>query len=65
MFQIGDTTFRDYLSKLASILPERQQQDGSWLSGDSSDQSAGRNYCTAMGVLVLAVEYCYLPIYQR
>jgi hypothetical protein len=24
-----------------------------------------RNYCTAMGVLALAVEYGYLPVYQR
>jgi len=65
MFQIGDKAFRGYQPKLVSILLERQQQDGSWLSGDGSDQSAGRNYCTAMGVLALAVEYCYLPIYQR
>jgi hypothetical protein len=65
MFQIGDKAYREYQSKLISILLERQQQDGSWLSGDGSDQAAGRNYCTAMGVLALAVEYCYLPIYQR
>jgi hypothetical protein len=65
MFQIGDKSFRGYQPRLISILLERQQQDGSWLSDDSSDQSAGRNYCTAMGVLALAVEYCYLPIYQR
>jgi hypothetical protein len=37
----------------------------SWLSGDGNDRSGGRPYCTAMGVLALAVEYRYLPIYQR
>jgi Prenyltransferase and squalene oxidase repeat len=65
MFQIGEDAFDGYQKRLASILLEHQQQDGSWLSGDGNDQAAGRNYCTAMGVLALAVEYGYLPIYQR
>jgi hypothetical protein len=65
MFQVGEVAFRGYQNKLVSILLEHQQQDGSWFSGDGNDQSAGRNYCTAMGVLALAVEYGYLPIYQR
>jgi hypothetical protein len=65
MFQIGEEAFASYQKKLVSILLEHQQLDGSWLSGDGNDQSAGRNYCTAMGVLALAVEYGYLPIYQR
>jgi len=65
MFQVGDKYYRGYQPRLASILLEHQQQDGSWLSGDGNDQSAGRNYCTSMGVLALAVEYRYLPIYQR
>ncbi len=64
-FQVGETAFRGYYPRLASLLIEHQQADGSWLSGDGNDQSAGRNYCTAMGVLALAVEYRYLPIYQR
>jgi hypothetical protein len=65
MFQVGEEASAGYQKKLASILYEHQQQDGSWLSGDGNDQGAGRNYCTAMGVLALAVEYGYLPIYQR
>jgi hypothetical protein len=65
MFQVGDDAFRGYQDRLVSILLEHQEQDGSWLSGDGNDQSAGRTYCTAMGVLALAVEYQYLPIYQR
>lgn len=65
MFQIGEEAFTGYQKRLVSILLEHQQQDGSWLSGDGNDQAAGRNYCTAMGVLALAVEYGYLPIYQR
>ena len=42
-----------------------RSSDGSWLSGDGNDRSGGRIYCTAMAVLALAVEYRYLPIYQR
>ena len=31
----------------------------------ADDQMAGVNYCTAMAVLALTVEYRFLPIYQR
>lgn len=65
LFQVGDEYFRDYYAKLVPILLERQQPDGSWLSSDGSDRSGGRDYCTATAVLALAVEYRYLPIYQR
>lgn len=65
LFQVGDRYFRDYYPKLVAILLEHQEPDGSWLSGDGNDRSGGRDYCTAMGVLALAVEYRYLPIYQR
>jgi hypothetical protein len=64
-FQAGDRYFAAYHPKLVAILLERQEGDGSWLSGDSHDRSGGRDYCTALGVLALAVEYRYLPIYQR
>jgi hypothetical protein len=64
-FQVGDRYFDAYHPKLAAILVERQDKDGSWLSGDGNDRSGGRPYCTAMAVLALAVEYRYLPIYQR
>ena len=65
MFQMGDKYFLAYYPKLVRILLERQDRDGSWLSGDGNDRAGGRNYCTAMAVLALAVEYRYLPIYQR
>ena len=64
-FQVGGTTYASYYPRLTAILLEHQEPDGSWLSGDSNDRSGGRNYCTAMAVLALAVEYRYLPIYQR
>ena len=64
-FQMGDKYYFIYQPKLVAILLEHQEKDGSWLSGDGNDRSGGRNYCTAMGVLALSVEYHYLPIYQR
>jgi hypothetical protein len=65
MFQVGDKYFLSYYPKLVQTLLDHQERDGSWLSGDGNDRSGGRNYCTAMAVLALAVEYRYLPIYQR
>lgn len=65
MFQMGDKYFLAYYPKLVTILLEHQDRDGSWLSADGNDRSGGRNYCTAMAVLALAVEYRYSPIYQR
>ena len=65
MFQMGDKYFLSYYPKLVAILLDHQGKDGSWLSDDGNDRTGGRNYCTAMAVLALAVEYRYLPIYQR
>jgi hypothetical protein len=65
LFQVGDKYFRGYYPRLVTILLEHQEGDGSWLSNDGNDRTGGRNYCTAMAVLALAVEYRYLPIYQR
>ncbi len=65
LFQVGDKYFRPYYPKLVGILLSHQDRDGSWLSGDGNDRTGGRAYCTAMAVLALAVEYRYLPIYQR
>jgi hypothetical protein len=57
--------FTIYYPKLAAILLEHQNPDGSWLTGDSNDRSGGRNDCTALGILALAVDNRYLPIYRR
>jgi hypothetical protein len=64
-FQMGDKYFLSYYPKLVAILLGHQGKDGSWLSDDAHDRTGGRNYCTAMAVLALTVEYRYLPIYQR
>jgi len=43
----------------------RQERDGSWQPRDGGERSAGRIYATSLAVLSLAVEYQFLPIYQR
>lgn len=65
MFQMGDRYFLEYFPKLVQVLLDHQERDGSWLSADGNDRSGGRVYCTATALLALAVEYRYLPIYQR
>jgi len=65
LFQVGDRYFDEYYPGLVAILLDHQDRDGSWLSGDGNDRAGGRVYCSAMAVLALAVEYRYLPIYQR
>ncbi|MDB5349688.1 MAG: hypothetical protein JWN86_935 [Planctomycetota bacterium] len=65
MFQVGDKYFRGYYPKLVKVLLDHQDKNGSWLAGGGNDRTGGRVYCTSMAVLALAVEYRYLPIYQR
>jgi hypothetical protein len=69
MFQIGDVYWKWYRQVLHALLlsPDQcpQQPGGYWTSRAQDDQMAGTNYCTAMAVLALTVEYRFLPIYQR
>lgn len=65
LFQLGDRYFGAYYPGLVGVLLGHQERDGSWLAVNGNDRSGGRNYCTAMAVLALAIEYRYLPIYQR
>lgn len=63
-FQLGDNYWSVFKPKMHEVLLRNQKANGSWL-GDGYDASFGPNYCTAMAVLALTVEYRYLPIYQR
>jgi prenyltransferase beta subunit len=69
MFQIGGKYWKWYREYLHLLLlsPEGhpQQPGGFWTGVSGDDQVAGVNYCTAMAVLALTVEYRFLPIYQR
>jgi hypothetical protein len=64
-FQLGGNYWSFYKPQLHKILLNNQQADGSWWGRDGSSRIYGRNYCSAMAVLALAVEYRFLPIYQR
>lgn len=62
-FQVGGNYWTAYRTRLHQVLLGYQTSTGSWL-GDY-DGRYGANYCTAMAVLALTVEYRFLPIYQR
>ncbi len=68
MFQVGGQTWEDYRDKVADILIEQQNGDGSWpFPPDNRPQSrlTGDCYPTSLAVLVLSLEKQYLPMYQR
>jgi hypothetical protein len=63
-FQLGGNYREVFRPKLYDVLLRNQRPNGSW-TGPGQDAQFGPNYCTAMGVLALTVEYRFLPIYQR
>jgi len=65
MFQVGGRHWDVTRDHVSSVLLSRQHPDGSWSPSDGSEASFGPMYATSMSVLALAVEYQYLPIYQR
>jgi hypothetical protein len=68
MFQVGGKDWAAFAPRIQRILLDHQSGEGYWdLPEDNAPQShlAGRAYSTAMGVLILAVDKQYLPMYQR
>jgi hypothetical protein len=69
MFQVGGARWKDYREYLHWLLlhsaAHPQHESGFWTGVSGDDHNAGVNYCTAMAVLSLTVEYRFLPIYQR
>ena len=65
MYKRGGDDWKNARPLLFQELLNNQSPDGSWQAGNASEMPWGRNYCTAMAVLALSVEYEYLPIYQR
>ncbi len=65
MFQLGDNYWHSFRTSLHEQLLPNQNNSGSWTGRVSDDSMFGPNYCTAMAVLALTVEYRFLPIYQR
>jgi Prenyltransferase and squalene oxidase repeat len=60
-FQLGGNYWEFYRPHLHDVLLKNQKPTGSWYGSDNY----GPYYATSMAVLALAVEYRFLPIYQR
>ena len=67
MFQLGDNYWKAYRENLHEMLLQSMapREVGFWLGRTGDDAFYGPNYCTAMAILALTVEYRLLPIYQR
>lgn len=63
-FQVGGNYWNAFRTRMHFVLLQNQSTNGAWLS-QREDVHFGMNYCTAMAVLALTVEYRFLPIYQR
>lgn len=64
MFQVGGRYWDATSTHMTRLLLPMQQEDGSW-PNQGRESAYGRNYATSMSLLALAVEYRFLPIYQR
>ncbi|MBN1442595.1 MAG: terpene cyclase/mutase family protein [Planctomycetes bacterium] len=67
MFQLGGRHWDTWKPLSESLLLEHQAEDGHWPfpPGAELEVEAGPVYSTALAILSLAVEFRYLPIYQR
>jgi hypothetical protein len=64
-FQLGGNYWSVFRPRMHEVLLRNQNAaNGSW-TGTGNDMALGPNYCTAMAVLAMTVEYRFLPIYQR
>jgi hypothetical protein len=64
-FQLGGNYWTVFRPRLHEVLLAHQNGSGFWEGNTGDAMQGGRSYCTAMAVLALAVEYRFLPIYQR
>lgn len=60
VYRQAPDVWQPYRDKLYNRLVTLQQKDGNW-----SDESMGENYVTAINLIMLQMDYGYLPIYQR
>jgi hypothetical protein len=72
MFQLGEKPgetnyWTNYRKTLHDLLLRQNppKAAGCWTGWGWDDSNVGPNYCTAMAILALTVEYRFLPIYQR
>ena len=65
MFKIGGKHWDEGKEHIFGILLNTQNDDGSWTAIKGTERNQGQVYATSLAVLALAIEYRYLPIYQR
>jgi hypothetical protein len=65
MYKVGGTYGEATRQHTIDMLLKLQQPDGSWISEHSTERRVGAIYSTSLSVLALAIDYGYLPIYQR
>ena len=65
LFKLGGEYAEQSHANLCKLLLPIQGADGSWNPEHGSERGVGKSYGTALAILGLAIEYRYLPIYQR
>lgn len=65
MFKVGGEEWQRSRESLYRITLDLQNPAGYWNPEDGTERQAGKVYSTSLAVLALAIEYGYLPIYQR
>ncbi len=66
-YQAGGQYWEKWKERMDGVLLPKQREDGSWPYPPRGEEQgrAGELYPTAMIILALAVQYNYLPAYQR
>ncbi|MEZ6126207.1 MAG: prenyltransferase/squalene oxidase repeat-containing protein [Planctomycetaceae bacterium] len=65
MYKVGGSEWQEARQQLYEIILKAQESDGHFQPVQGSERGAGAAYATSLAVLALAIEYGYLPIYQR
>ena len=65
MYKVGGDEWKEARTALYQTILQKQKFNGQWQPVKGSEIHAGEVYATTMAMLALAIEYGYLPIYQR
>ena len=65
MYKVGGDEWQQSRESLYRTTLNMQNPAGYWDPEDGTERQAGKVYSTSLSVLALAIEYGYLPIYQR
>lgn len=65
MYKVGGDEWQSARPALYQTILQKQKFNGQWQPVKGSEKNAGEVYATTMAMLALAIEYGYLPIYQR